>query len=86
MSWVGWRLVGLLSLMLEPHERDAVLGDHQELGISPAKAVLDVAGLVARRSIRPAVNVLKVTATSLAYTILILVLSYWFGIQMATAE
>ena len=86
MTWVGWRIVERLSLMLKPDERDAVLGDHEELGMSPARSALDIAGLVARRSVRPAAKALRVVLTAVAYAILILCLGNWFGIHVATAE
>lgn len=64
MTWVGWRIVELLSRMLKPDERDAVLGDHEELGMSPARSILDLAGLVARRSMRLAAKALRVVVTA----------------------
>ena len=49
MTAFGWWLVELVSHLLEPGERDAVLGDFEESGQSAARALLDVIGLVARR-------------------------------------
>ena len=46
---MSWSLVNLLSRMLEVNEREAVLGDLAESGESGARAVLSLAGLVARR-------------------------------------
>lgn len=49
MTHFGWRLVDLLSRMLNPDERDAVLGDHAESGVSGGQALRDLLGLVVRR-------------------------------------
>ena len=39
-------LADKLSLALEPHERDALRGDHAELGVTGTQALRDVLGLV----------------------------------------
>ena len=45
------RLVDLLSRMLNPDERDAVLGDQAESGLSGGQAVRDLIGLIVRRQV-----------------------------------
>lgn len=47
-SWLTHKL----SLALEPHERDALHGDHAELGTSGVHALRDVLGLVIRRQLQ----------------------------------
>lgn len=47
MNW--WRLVNLVSGMLEPAERDVVRGDIEESGETGVQALGGVLGLVARR-------------------------------------
>jgi hypothetical protein len=47
--WLAAKLAGAL----EPHERDALRGDHAELGSSGAQALRDVLGLVIRRQLEP---------------------------------
>lgn len=49
MSEITWRMAELLARALEPVEREAVLGDLLESGDGGAKAVLAIAGLLARR-------------------------------------
>lgn len=49
MSRICWWLVDILSLMLEPDEREAVRGDLTESSESGPKALRDVIGLVVRR-------------------------------------
>jgi hypothetical protein len=51
MRGAGWPLVEFVARLLEPNERDAVLGDLLEVGESAWKAVLDVLGLVLRRQL-----------------------------------
>lgn len=46
-----WRLVDLLSRMLKRDERDAVLGDQAESGVSGGQALRDLLGLIARRQV-----------------------------------
>lgn len=48
-SW----LADKLSLALEPHERDALHGDHAELDVTGIQALRDVLGLVIRRQLEP---------------------------------
>ncbi len=45
----SWRLVDVVSRLLEPDEREAVCGDLTESGASGGQAFVDVLGLVARR-------------------------------------
>ena len=45
-------LADKLSLALEPHERDALRGDHAELGVTGAQGLRDVLGLVSRRQLQ----------------------------------
>ena len=49
MTQIYWRLVDVVSRMLEPSERDVVRGDFTESGESGAQALRDVLGLVVRR-------------------------------------
>src|SRR5262249_23944492 len=49
MNRLCWWLVGRVSQTLEPDERDAVLGDLAESGVTCAQALRDVLGLVLRR-------------------------------------
>jgi hypothetical protein len=49
MSRTGWCLTEAVSQMLDPDERDAVLGDFAESGESAGQALLSILGLVARR-------------------------------------
>lgn len=49
MTLICWRLVDLLSRMLEPDERDAVRGDVAESGETAARALRELLGLVIRR-------------------------------------
>jgi len=42
-------LVDQVSRLLDPDERDVIRGDFAELGITPAQALVEVLGLVARR-------------------------------------
>ena len=44
-----WRLVNRVSRVLEPDERNAVLGDFAESGITSGKALRDLFSLVVRR-------------------------------------
>jgi hypothetical protein len=44
-----WRLVNLVSRVLEPGERNAVLGDFAESDTTSGKALRDLLSLVARR-------------------------------------
>jgi hypothetical protein len=46
-----WRLAERLSRLLEPFEREAVLGDLEEAGVQGAAALRQIAGLVVRRQI-----------------------------------
>jgi sec-independent protein translocase protein TatC len=46
---IAWRLIERVSRLLEPNEREAVLGDFAETGESAARALLDLAGLLIRR-------------------------------------
>lgn len=48
--FASWLAVKLL-LALEPHERDALRGDHAELGVSGTQALRDVLSLVVRRQL-----------------------------------
>lgn len=45
------RLVDLLSCVLSPDERDAVLGDQAESGVSGGQALRDLLGLIVRRQV-----------------------------------
>jgi hypothetical protein len=51
MTHFCWRLVDLLSRMLKPDERDAVLGDQAESGVSGGQALRDLLGLIVRRQV-----------------------------------
>jgi hypothetical protein len=51
MTRIRWRLVDILSRMLDADERQAVRGDFAESGQSVARAIRDVSDLVARRQI-----------------------------------
>jgi hypothetical protein len=53
MNRPGYWLADKLALALEPHERDALQGDHAELGASGLQAAWDVGGLVVRRQLEP---------------------------------
>ena len=52
MNRLAFWLSDKLSLALEPHERDAVRGDHAELSVTGAHALKDVIGLVIRRQLQ----------------------------------
>jgi len=49
MNRICWRLVDVVSRVLEPDERDAVRGDFTESGESGAQGLRDVLGLAVRR-------------------------------------
>jgi hypothetical protein len=49
MTGIGWRLVNVVSQLLEHDECEAVRGDLEEAGESAWQALLDVLGLVIRR-------------------------------------
>jgi hypothetical protein len=49
MNRICWWLIHRLSRALESHERDAVLGDFAESGVSGGQALCDLLGLVGRR-------------------------------------
>src|SRR4051794_31664948 len=49
MTHLCWRLVDLLSRMLNPDERDAVIGDQAESDVSGGQALRDLLGLIVRR-------------------------------------
>ncbi len=49
MTRICWWLVDKMSRLLEPDERNAVLGDFAETGEAAGQALRDVLGLVARR-------------------------------------
>ena len=49
MTPLSWRLLGLLSRLLEPDDRDAVLGDFAESNLPARTAFCDLLGLIARR-------------------------------------
>ena len=49
MTHFYWRLADLSSRMLKPDERDAVLGDQAESGVSGRQALRDLLGLIVRR-------------------------------------
>ncbi len=49
MNGVAWKLIGLVSELLERHERDAVVGDLMEGGESGWRGLRDVSGLLLRR-------------------------------------
>ena len=49
MNRTCWWLVDVVSRMLEPGERDVVLGDFAESGESRGRALCDILGLVVRR-------------------------------------
>jgi hypothetical protein len=51
MTRICWRLVDILSRMLDTDERQAVRGDLAESGHSIARAIRDVSDLVVRRQI-----------------------------------
>jgi hypothetical protein len=49
MTALAWPLVELVSRLLEPDEREAVLGDLLEADVSAWQALLDILGLILRR-------------------------------------
>ena len=49
MTRIAWPFVELASKLLEPDEREAVLGDLLEAKESAGQALLDIFGLVLRR-------------------------------------
>src|SRR5262252_469716 len=49
MTRIAWPLVELVSRLLEPEEREAVLGDLLEAKESAGQALLDIFGLILRR-------------------------------------
>ncbi len=49
MTQICWWLVHKLSRLLQPDERDAVLGDFVESGLTGGKALRDLLGLIARQ-------------------------------------
>jgi len=49
MTRICWRLVDVVSRLLEPDERDAVRGDFAESGVTGGKALFDLIGLATRR-------------------------------------
>lgn len=49
MKRMGWWLVNVISRMLEPDEREVVLGDFAESGEAPSQVLCGVVGLVVRR-------------------------------------
>lgn len=49
MTHIGWSSIHLVSRLLERDDRDAVLGDFAESGLSAPAALRDVLGLIARR-------------------------------------
>src|SRR4051812_35799399 len=49
MNRMSWRLVNAISRLLQPHEREAVLGDFAESGETGGRALHDLAGLIVRR-------------------------------------
>jgi hypothetical protein len=51
MSSTHWSLVEAAALLLEPGEREVVLGDLAETGEKPWRAVLGVLGLIVRRQV-----------------------------------
>jgi hypothetical protein len=51
MSSARWSLVEAAALLLEPGEREAVLGDLAETGVNAWRAVLGVLGLIVRRQV-----------------------------------
>ena len=51
MTDIAWKLIGLLSKMLEPEEREAVIGDIIESRADAWSAAADVAGLAMRRQL-----------------------------------
>jgi hypothetical protein len=51
LDGLGWRLVDVVSRLLERDEREAVRGDLAEAGESGWRGVLDVLGLVIRRQV-----------------------------------
>jgi hypothetical protein len=51
MTQTGWPLLELVARLLEQNEREAVLGDLQEIGEGGWRGLLDVFGLVTRRQI-----------------------------------
>jgi hypothetical protein len=51
LDGLGWRLVDVVSRLLERNEREAVRGDLAEAGESGWRGVLDVLGLVIRRQV-----------------------------------
>ena len=51
MTHFCWRLVDLFSRMLNPDERDAVLGDQAESDVSGGQALRDLLGLIVRRQV-----------------------------------
>jgi sec-independent protein translocase protein TatC len=53
MNRVAWWLIERMSRLLEPNEREAVLGDFAEAGESATAALLDLAGLLIRRRLAP---------------------------------
>jgi hypothetical protein len=49
MNRIIWKLVDLVSRMLEPNEKQIVLGDYTESGEAAAQVLIGVTGLVIRR-------------------------------------
>ncbi|MFN0169663.1 MAG: hypothetical protein ACKV22_24840 [Bryobacteraceae bacterium] len=49
MSRISWWLIGVVSRVLEPREREVVQGDFAEIGETGGRALLDVLGLAVRR-------------------------------------
>lgn len=74
----GWRVAGWLSRWLDEHEREAVLGDLEEMKASPSRACLEIAGLMARRAIgAPRRQILTTVALSGIGVVLGYVAKYW---------
>ncbi len=49
MNRLGWMLVDRLAMGLKPAERGVVCGDFVELGLQWHQALVELAGLIARR-------------------------------------
>ena len=79
-------VIELIARLLPRDDREAVLGDQAELRTPPAGAVLDVISLVAGRATLRTAMALGILLRAIVYTAVILILAYWFGFHMATAE
>jgi hypothetical protein len=86
MTTLLTRVIELIARLLPRDDREAVLGDQAELGTSPAGAFLDVVSLVALRATSRMVQAFGILLRAIVYTVVILVLGYWFGLHVSIAE